>query len=128
MTPVSRNKLTPEVEEKVLSTFVSELAKTTDIKEFNSLASLLLSPSEKLMLAKRMVAFVMIEKEIPDSRVAKALHLTTVTVAKLRFSYLLSKEKSEPAAKLIQNPNLITLLAPFFKDFFKGYRLPKYGK
>lgn len=124
MTPVSRYKLTSEDEQRVLDTLISELTKITEKDKLSSLLSLLLSNSERIMLAKRMAAFVMIEQEIPDSQVAKVLHLTRITVAKLRLTYLLAKEKKDPVVKIVQKPTLREIIKPLLKDFLLKYALP----
>ena len=100
---MSRWKLTTEVERKILKLFSSELAKLTDKSKFDSLLSLLLSPNEKIMLAKRLAAFVMLEKETPNSDIAKGLHLTRVTITKLKLSYLLAKERKQTVVNLIKS-------------------------
>jgi len=123
MTPVSRYKLEPENEAKVLEVFLSELSRITNNTELRSLVSLLLSESEKIMLAKRMAAYVMIEQNIPDSHISKSLHLTRITVTKLRLNYWLQKEKKDPVVKIIQNPRLSEILKPLFAKFLK-YAIP----
>ena len=124
MTPVSRYKLTAEFEKRVLDTLTSELTKITEKSKLSSLLTLLLSTSEKIMLAKRMATFVMIEQQIPDTQVAKVLHLTRITVAKLRLTYLLAKEKKDPVVKIVQKPTLREIIKPLLKDFFLKYALP----
>ena len=119
MTPVSRIKLDPEEESRVLEVFLSELVRITDGDELKSLISLLLSESEKIMLAKRMAAYVMIEQNIADSHISKSLHLTRITVSKLRLNYWLQKEKKDPVIKIIKNPKLVDMLKPFFNKFLK---------
>ena len=124
MTPVSRYKLTAEFEKRVLDTLTSELTKITEKSKLSSLLTLLLSTSEKIMLAKRMATFVMIEQQIPDTQVAKVLHLTRITVAKLRLTYLLAKEKKDPVVKIVQRPSLREIIKPLLKDFLFKYALP----
>ena len=119
MTPVSRYKLSPEDESKILKVFLSEFSRITDNAELKSLIELLLSESEKIMLAKRMAAYVLIEQQIPDSHISKSLHLTRITVSKLRLNYLLQKEKKDPVTKIIQNPELVEILRPLFNKFLK---------
>ncbi|MBI5358261.1 hypothetical protein HZB69_01365 [Candidatus Amesbacteria bacterium] len=119
MTPVSRYKLKPENEAKVLEVFLSELSRITNNTELRSLISLLLSESEKIMLAKRMAAYIMIEQNIADLHISRSLHLTRITVAKLRLNYLLQKEKKDPVVNIIQNPRLVEILKPLFNKFLK---------
>lgn len=123
MTPVSRIKLSPEIENRIISTFISEVAKITEPEKVRSFITLLLSDSEKLMLAKRLVAFVMIDQRVPDARIANTLHLTRITVAKLRLTYALSKERRADVVRIIQNPRLSEILKPLFKQFL-DYALP----
>ena len=126
MTPVSRIKLSPEEESQVLEVFLSELVRLTDGDELRCLITLLLSESEKIMLAKRMAAYVMIEHQIPDTNISKTLHLTRITVSKLRLNYLLQKERKEPVIKIIQRPKLVDILKPLFAKFLK-YAIPAAG-
>lgn len=119
MTPVSRIKLDPEKESRVLEVFLSELVRITDGVQLRALMSLLLSESEKIMLAKRMATYVMIEQEISDSQISKSLHLTRITVSKLRLNYWLQKEKKDPVIQIIQNPKLVNILKPFFNKFLR---------
>ncbi|MEK7164075.1 MAG: hypothetical protein AAB768_02950 [Patescibacteria group bacterium] len=123
MTPVSRYKLDPDNEAKVLEVFLSELSRITNNIELKSLISLLLSESEKIMLAKRMAAYVMIEQNIADSHISQSLHLTRITVARLRLNYWLQKERGDPVVKIIQNPKLSEILKPLFTKFLK-YAIP----
>jgi len=129
MTQVSRHKLEPEDEERTISLFIDELAKITDPKELKGLLDLLLVPTEKLMLAKRMAVFVMVEHNLPDAHIAKSLHLTRVTVQKLRLTYQLAKEKDDPVVKIVQKPELKKLLMPILKKILVDYALPAaFGK
>ena len=119
MTPVSRYKLEPENEAKVLEVFLSELSRITNNVELRSLISLLLSESEKIMLAKRMAAYVMVEQNIADTHISQSLHLTRITVARLRLNYWLQKEKKDLVVRIIQNPRLVEILKPLFNKFLK---------
>ena len=127
MTPISRNKLSTDAQVKVEGILISELCKATLPDKLESLINALLSPSEKLMIAKRMAVFVMVENKVPDTHIAKALNLTTVTVAKLRYSYLLSKEKKEPIVETVQNPKLWEILKPILKKILVEYAIPAAG-
>jgi hypothetical protein len=127
MTPVSRRELPTKEKENIEGILISELSKITDPGTFESLTNVLLSPSEKLMLAKRMAVFVMTENKAPDTQIAKAMNLTTVTVAKLRYAYLFSKEKKNPIVDTAQNPKLWEILKPLLKKFLVEYAIPAAG-
>jgi len=124
MTPVSRRKLSKATEKQIIDTFITELVKITNKKTLESFISLLLSESERIMLSKRLVTFVLVEKQVPDSQIAKALNLTTVTVAKLRFAYWLIKERKEPAQMIIQQPKLSIVIMNLLQKILTDYAIP----
>ena len=59
----------------------------TDETDMLAFLSSLLSDTEKLMLAKRLALVVMIAEGISDSEISQGLHLSRVTVAKMRYFY-----------------------------------------
>lgn len=128
MTPVSRRKLPPDEEKKIINLLIGELAKMTDKDKFDSLISLLLSPDEKLMLAKRMAVFIFTDEGISDNQIARSLYLTRITVQKLRLTYQLSREKKEPVIQVIQNPELKQMLKPLLKKLLKYALTAPFGK
>lgn len=124
MTPVSRVKLDSEAQEKVEGILISELCRITNTDTLLPLINNLLSESEKLMLAKRMAVFVMAEHGIPDSKISEVLHMTRVTVAKLRLSYQLSKERKDLIVETIKSESLWKELKPLLKDILFKYAIP----
>lgn len=87
MPHVSRNPLSPKVEKEVvenLNLILSSINKGDDMVSFlNSL----LTTTEKIMLGKRLAVVILIEEDMKDSEISRMLHLTEVTVVKMRLFY-----------------------------------------
>lgn len=87
MPHVSRIKLKKETEEKLTNTLedvFTHLKNPLDTKFFiNSL----LTETEKLMLAKRLAIALLVKQGLNDSEIASTLHLTRITVSRMRFFY-----------------------------------------
>ena len=124
MTPVSKRKLSKESEEKIKRVFLDQLAAITDKEEMASFMGRILTESEKIMLAKRLVAFVMIDKGVDDLHISQSLYLTRETVARFRLIFTAAKEKKEPVFKMIQELQIKAELKRLLKQLLVGYVLP----
>ena len=85
MPQVSKNKLSKKVEEDLCNTLeliLSGLTKKDAIKSF--LVSFL-TPTERIMLAKRLSIVILLRENVPQSQIAQALHVTRVTVARMEL-------------------------------------------
>lgn len=87
MPHVSRNKLSQRQEEELLQNFNVVFSFIQNLDEMTLYLNALLSDTEKLMLAKRLAMVILIEEGLSDSEIAQALHLTRITVAKMRYFY-----------------------------------------
>jgi uncharacterized protein YerC len=85
MTHVSRYKLPKRTEEKLIRNLNLVLSKISKHEEMTSFLGAFLTETEKLMLAKRLAIAVLIEEGLPESRIAESLHVTRITVAKMRY-------------------------------------------
>lgn len=86
-----------------LETALGKLSKT-EMKEF--LFSFL-SPTEKLMLAKRLAIIILLKENVSATNIASTLHVTMETVVRTRMKSELSKEGYEIALKKIENEKFI---------------------
>lgn len=87
MPQVSRNELDPKTE-KELSDSLTFIFSSIDQKQpMEDFLSALLTPTEKVMLAKRLAVVIYINEGLNDTEITDALHLTRMTVAKLRYYY-----------------------------------------
>ncbi len=83
MTKVSRIPLRPDIWERIFGLFVDT---TAGLKDKNLLASFindLYSPTEKIMLAKRLAAAVLLTKGRSYTSVGRILRISSPTIAKI---------------------------------------------
>lgn len=124
MTPLSRWQLSKKEEDLVTGLFLNELLEITDKTEMKSLLKALLSDSEFLMIAKRLVAFVFIDEAYTDMEIAKILHVTRATAIRFRLTYRLSKEKKEPVVKIVEKIRKSENLKEVLKNVLFKYAIP----
>lgn len=85
MTHVSRYRLSRRTEEKLLKTLHTVLAKISKQEEMEVFLGSFFSETERLMLAKRLGIVTLLDEGLPDSQIAETLHVTRITVAKMRY-------------------------------------------
>lgn len=85
MPQVSRYKLNQEAEEELRNQLELVLTKISKAEEMKFFLEALLTKTEKLMLAKRLALVVLLQEDLSDSKIAEALHLTRITVSKMRY-------------------------------------------
>ncbi len=84
---VSKNKLPKRTETELLKNLNLVLTKIQSSDDMVVFLEALLTDTEKLMLAKRIAVIVLLEEGLPDSQIASILHLTRMTVLKMRYFY-----------------------------------------
>lgn len=87
MPHVSRNKLEKKTEEQLIHNLTAALSHIEQHTDMLTFLSALLTDTEKLMLAKRLAIIILLEEGLPDAHIATALHVTRITVAKMRYFY-----------------------------------------
>jgi len=93
MPHVSRKKLDKKTQDKILKIFQLILAKLKKDKEVNDFVFLLLTPTERVMLAKRLATIILINEGLSDYQISKMLNISNTTVNKFRL--LLETKKAE---------------------------------
>ena len=127
MPHVSKKSLSESALNKIQNLFLEELVRITDKGEMGEFLGKLLTDSEKIMLPKRLAAFVMIDKEVPDLRISSALNLTTETVMRYRLIYSVAKERKEPIGKIVHYIGLKSEMKRLLKELLVGYLIPAMG-
>ena len=133
VTPLSRWQLSTQEEEKIKDVFGKKLAEITDAGEMRSMMKTLLSRSEYLMLAKRLVAFVLIEEGYPDVEIGRILHVTRATANRFRLTYRYAKEKNEPLVRIVHEVRASEVMKEILKSLVKyavaaaGGKIPRKG-
>jgi len=88
MARISRFYLSNRATEKMLSVFYEVLGKTKSMGEFSNLVDEIISPVEKIMIAKRIIIMYLLLKNVEQDTICMTLKVSSATVAK--FSLLLA--------------------------------------
>ncbi len=88
MSQVSRSRLNPEVYKHIFSIFHSVLIQVKNSKQADLLISDLLTPTEKIMIAKRLAIAYMLERNFDYQTISLTLKVSTATVASVRKNIL----------------------------------------
>jgi Trp operon repressor len=106
MMHVSRSKLNKTAEANIKQTFNIVLSNITKDNEVNEFLNSLLSTTEKLMLSKRLAIVLLLDANIPASRIASALHVTRETVSRIELLYQVKPEGYKTALNKISNKKI----------------------
>jgi len=99
MAQLSPRVLNQKTSEKILDLFFQSLLKNKTQKEIKNFLDVLLTPTEKMMLAKRIAVLYLILQGIDHRTISNLLKVSTATVAK--FSIIL-KFENERTKKVLQ--------------------------
>lgn len=86
MSQVSKKYIKQEKLNKIFSLFFDLVTSVKNKNEADITISELLTPTEKVMLAKRITCFYLILKDIPNREIADLLKLSTSTVCYLKHT------------------------------------------
>ena len=107
MPQVSRIKLDKKAEKQLIDTLELIFSKVSKKDEMNSFLSSLLTPTEKLMLAKRIAVVVLLNEGLNDSQIASSLNITRITVSKMRYFIEARGDGYKIVHKVLRNENLL---------------------
>jgi len=113
-------------EEKVVKVLGEELSKIVNMDEMALMMKILLTETERLMIGKRIFAFVMINKGSSDTEIARRLHFTRATVERLRIRFIHQEEINQPVKKLVNQLETSQMLKDLLKEFLR-YAIPVMG-
>lgn len=80
---VSRYKLRPDVWERIFNLFSESLLSIKNKEKYDSFLSDFLSPTEKIMLAKRFAVAVLLAKGNSYDEIKRILRVTSATISKM---------------------------------------------
>lgn len=92
MAKVSRNPLSPEVQREMTAALIRTLTQIEDGVLLQKFLDDLLTPTEKLMLSKRLMAAVLLQRGYSYGAVCRALKLSRATVFLIQRELLKSGE------------------------------------
>ena len=107
MPHVSRNRLDRKLEKQLIDTLdlvVSKLTKREEVKVF--LLSLL-TPTERIMLAKRLAIIILTKEGLSETQISQTLHVTRVTVSRMQLFLEARGEGYEFALKILDNEKTV---------------------
>lgn len=124
MTRISQFKVDDDVLEKIFSLFFEVISKDKNEEEFQNIIHDLLSPSERIMIAKRVAIFYMLIKKLDYYNIAKSLKVSPSTIAKFN----LVKENSRGIVSALKGTVRNEKIINFFEELILKLRRPgKYG-
>ncbi len=117
MAQVSKRYIPPWTYEKILSIFLSSFMKIRDRNTAQSFFDEILSPTEKIMLAKRITCLYLLNKNVSIHQCSDILKLSTSTVGK--YSIFLSKSPKikEILQKILKEENFMRLIDTIINEF-----------
>lgn len=87
MSQVSKHILPKAKLDKIFSLLCDLLVDVTDKQEAEGIFSELLTPTENIMLAKRIACYYLIYKKVPNNQIADILKMSTSTVSYLKYVF-----------------------------------------
>jgi len=116
MVQISRYKLDDQLLDRLFDLFFEIVGKHDNQEKFNQVINDLLSPVERIMIAKRIAIMYLLLKRIDHRNICRVLKVSTATVAK--FNLLLEKETGikQTFVPILQ----IDTIKNFFDDFFNS--------
>ena len=94
MTHVSSRKLEKDFLEKLFSKLVSTLGKAQTRNSLTSVTNELLTPTEKIMFAKRLAIVLLLSSKTPQHKIVDLLKVSPTTVAKASLGIEIGKYKN----------------------------------
>src|SRR3989338_5439520 len=119
MTRISRFKLSKRVYDKLSILLFEVVGKKGSREDFNKVLVDLLSPVERIMIAKRVVIIFLLMKEIDYRTICEVIKVSNGTVSKFK----LIMEKSDgivPALeRLVKNEKILIFLEGLYNELFQ---------
>ncbi|MDP3941142.1 MAG: Trp family transcriptional regulator [bacterium] len=85
MPHISKYKLDKAAEHRLIKTLELVLSKITKEEDTSAFLLALLTPTERIMLAKRLGIIILLKEGLPESRIASTLHVTRITVSRMQL-------------------------------------------
>lgn len=123
MPPVSKRIISPKISKNIYDLLINSFSKIRGKNDLLPFISDLLTPTEKVMVSKRLaIAFLLIRKDIDQRQISKILKVSTGTIA--RVNIVLNTEGvgyRNVLSKILRDENLKLLLAEVY-DLFTPIR------
>lgn len=120
MTRISRFPLNEDLLNKLFNLFFTVVGKKNNIDEFKETVIDLLSPTERIMIAKRVAIIYLLLKKIDHMTISDTLKVSPSTVAKFHLIMEKSQGIVPTFKKLLRNEKL----KEFLEDIYLSFRGP----
>ncbi len=107
MPHVSRVKLDQRIEKDLIKTLEFVLTRLTREEEMNGFLLSLMTPTERLMLAKRLAMIILLKENLSDSHISATLKVTRGTVSRMQLFLEARGKGYEFALKKLQNEKVV---------------------
>jgi len=85
MPHISKRRLGKKAEKELIRNFELVLAKISKETEMQDFLGSLLTPTERIMLAKRLAIVVLLKEDVPQTSISNALNVTQATVSRMQL-------------------------------------------
>ena len=103
MPHVSRYRLSKKTETYIVDTLDLVLSKLTEQQTTTNFLLALLTPTERVMLAKRFAIIILLEEGFSESHISQTLHVTRVTVSRMQLFMEARGQGFSPAFQIIKH-------------------------
>jgi uncharacterized protein YerC len=90
MTQISKHPIEPKVEKRIYEIFIDSIKNSKNTNDIVDFLNDLLTPTEKVVLAKRLaVAYVLMKGDLDYRQISKTLRVSLGTIAKIHATFAL---------------------------------------
>lgn len=117
MTRISRRPVKSDVMERIFELFFQAIGKKSKKDDFFAVISDILSPTEKVMIAKRVTIIFLLMKKIDYQTISEVVKVASGTIAKFQIIMENSKGIVKSLQSSLLNDKLINILDEFMLSF-----------
>jgi hypothetical protein len=117
MTRISRNPVKEKVLDKMFYLLFETLGNKYDQEEFSQVIYELLSPTERIMIAKRVAIIFLLMKDIDYFSISQVLKVSSSTIANYHTVLLSSKGVVESLKSIVRNEKVANFLEETWLEF-----------
>jgi len=118
MARISKKRLEKDVHEKLFTLFFEIVGKKNNKQEFIKIIKELLSPVERIMIAKRIAIVYLLLKQIDYTVIEEALKVSSATIARYKFQLEKSDGLVPAFNKILNNDKILLFLDELFDSLF----------
>src|SRR3989344_4680113 len=113
MTRISRRPVKDDVVERIFELFFQAIGKKSKKEDFLAVISDILSPTEKIMIAKRVTIIFLLMKNVDYQTISDVVKVASGTIAKFQIIMENSKGVVKALQSTLLNDNLMNMLDEF---------------